>query len=732
MTISQSQITNSGSDGLQVWGSGATVSDNVISGNKGNGITLGAGNNLVVGNIVGLVASGDAADANVNSGIVAFNSGGNTIGGTTSGDRNVVSGNGAVGIAAFGGIATGNLIEGNYVGTDSTGTFAIGNGSPGVLVFDGASSNTIGPRNVISGNLSSGIQIFDDGTATSDNLILGNLIGTDKSGTVAIGNTFEGIVIDGGASNNTVGGVSSSDRNIISGNDGDGIQITDMGTNLNVVEGNYIGTDVTGTVGLGNNGNGISIINNASDDTIGGAGSGPISIDAFRPEPGNVIADNGDNGVWIAQEASSNLVEGNYIGVDKTGAAALGNGLWGVIVDQSTKDTIGGTATGAGNVISANDEGGLAIYGGDSTHDLAEGNFIGTDVSGTVPLGNGYGGVYVGSGSLFSDMPAGSASYATIGGSVAGPGNLISGNDFDLTGNGGIVVYGSGASYNLVEGNFIGVDESGTVALANQGVGVDIFGGATSNTVGGVTGTTANVISGNAGDGLDITGPDTADNVVEGNHIGVDQAGSTAVANTGSGITISDSSDNTIGGLTGGAGNVVSGNGAVGIWAIGSTSSYNQIEGNFIGTDFSGTVALPNYFWGIELSNAPDNVVGGTSSAAQNVISGNNEGGVAIYGGDAIDDVVEGNLIGVDLSGTVALGNGYSGVYVGAGSGFSDGPSGSASDATIGGTATGAGNIISANGNWGLWISARSDRECRPGNIIGTDKTGTAPAAQHV
>jgi parallel beta-helix repeat protein len=230
VNISQSQITNSGSDGVQVFGSGAVISDNVFSGNQFNGITLVfSSNNSVTGNIVGLDAAGDAADANGNSGIVIIGGSDNTIGGTSAGEGNIVSGNGADGIVVYGAgdIANGNLIEGNYVGTDATGTFAIGNVSNGVLVFDGASSNTIGPGNVISGNQSAGVYIFDGGTAASANIVQGNLIGTDVTGTVAIGNSLEGVFIGDGASGNMIGGTVSGAANIIAFNGGNGVQVGD-------------------------------------------------------------------------------------------------------------------------------------------------------------------------------------------------------------------------------------------------------------------------------------------------------------------------------------------------------------------------------------------------------------------------------------------------------------------------------------------------------------------------
>ena len=221
--------------------------------------------------------------------------------------------------------------------------------------------------------------------------------------------------------------------------------------------------------------------------------------------------------------------------------------------------------------------------------------------------------------------------------------------------------------------------------------------------------------------------------VVEGNLIGTDSTGTGALGNTYIGVLVYDgASGNVIGGTVAGAGNVISGNGGensgVGVYIYGSTTENNEIAGNRIGTNSAGTSSLGNGLWGVILDQAPDNLVGGTTSASRNIVSGNGQGGVAIYGGSAVDDVVEGNFIGVDVTGTQGLGNAFSGVYVGSGSGFSDDSPGSASDATIGGTAAGAGNVISANGNFGVWISgAGASGIVVQGNYIGTDVTGTLP-----
>jgi parallel beta-helix repeat protein len=194
---------------------------------------------------------------------------------------NRFSGNG---IMIFGNEATGNLVQGNFIGTDFTGTVDLGNLTDGVQIR-GAANNIIGgiiaeARNVISGNNVRGISIQGDvnmdGRDATGNLVQGNLIGTDVTGTAALGNTHDGVVIRG-AANNTIGGASASARNVISGNNTGGgrggvsiinhpnLHIT--GASDNLVQGNFIGPDVTGTMALGNGSGGV-VIEAAANNTL--------------------------------------------------------------------------------------------------------------------------------------------------------------------------------------------------------------------------------------------------------------------------------------------------------------------------------------------------------------------------------------------------------------------------------------------------------------------------------
>ncbi len=198
--------------------------------------------------------------------------------------------------------------------------------------------------------LTAGITL--SGASADDNIIEGNFIGTNAGGTTDLGNAESGIAVNG-ASNNLIGGSQPSARNLIAGNGTAGVLIfsTVVGVtaSANIVEGNYIGTDATGTAALGNAEDGVRISIKASDNFVGGAAAGA----------GNLISGNVRNGVYITDlgggsSGGSNRVQGNLIGTDAAGAAALGNVENGIFIENRLDNTIGGTVAGAGNVISAN------------------------------------------------------------------------------------------------------------------------------------------------------------------------------------------------------------------------------------------------------------------------------------------------------------------------------------------------------------------------------------------
>ncbi len=674
-----------GVSGLDIEASGVTVKGLVIDSCSDSGILLsGSTGDLIIDDYLGVTASGDTDAGNGRDGIHL----------TGGADDNVISDDVLSGNADFGvEIDLGsndNTVEGSMIGTNAAGSAGLGNSMSGVYIEDSSDGNVIGgttssSANVISKNADYGIEIA---TSSSQNVVEGNLIGTDITGTQKLGNSDSGVWLTGDSSSNTIGGTVSGTLNVISSNGDEGVKI-DSGSSQNVVVGDFIGTDITGKLKLGNVASGV-LISDSSNNTVGGAATGVVSV----------ISSNGGDGVHITNSATQNLVEGNLIGTDVTGKSKLGNADAGLLIDEvSSANTVGGTTAAAGNVISANGEYGVQLDTG-SSHNLIDGNRIGTDIVGTGKLGNVDSGVYINDGSFAN----------TIGGTVSGARNILSAN-----GDRGVHI--DNFSYqNLIEGNFIGTDVSGTLKLGNVDSGVLITGGSYANTVGGTVSGAVNVISNNGDDGVDITGG-SANNVVAGDLIGTDVTGEKKLGNVEAGVLIDSASfDNTVGGTTAAAANVISANGEYGV-EIDNGSSGNVVAGNLVGTDMTGTEKLGNVDSGVYIDGGSfANTVGGTISGARNILSANGGRGVHIDNG-SYQNLVEGNFIGTDITGTQKMGNVDSGVLITNGSDFN----------TVGGTIVGARNVISSNGNRGVNIGGGSNHNVIEGDYIGTDLTGKFP-----
>jgi hypothetical protein len=516
------------------------------------------------------------------------------------------------------------------------------------------------------------------------NVIQGNFLGTDPSGTVARGNGEGGVMVNG-SPGNLIGGTNASDRNLISGGNQNGIYLYTSTATGNVISGNYIGTTVTGLAALGNVHSGVEV-STASSNLIGGT----------SPGAGNVISGNEQSGIYfITAPATGNLVQGNYIGVNANGTAALGNGQDAVTINGVAGNTVGGTTAGARNILSGNMESGVFVLTIGATNNVIAGNYIGTDQTGKVAIPNRTNGV-----TLYG------VAGNMIGGTSDGAGNVISGNLQD-----GVLISAVGASNNMVFGNYIGPDVTGTSALGNSLGGVAIN-GVSGNMVGTING--RNVISGNTGSGVYLTTTGAINNSVAGNFIGTDATGENAMANSEAGVYI-EVPGNTIGGVASGAGNVISGNGQNGIFIVGTKAINNVVEGNFVGTDALGQTALANGYSGVAISNAQDTTIGGTISGAGNVISGNADSGINL-GGNTSGTAVQGNYIGTDRTGNNAVPN-YGGIYFyGAGTNL------------IGGAVPGAGNIISGNYLEGISVgNPGANGNTIQGNFIGTKADGRSP-----
>jgi parallel beta-helix repeat protein len=372
---------------IQISGSNAclpfTSSSNTVRGLVINGGTAGIyllsdANNVVQGNFIGTGPTGEKPLGNAGGGVQMNGSSGNLIG--TNGDgvndyaeRNILSSNGptngSVANVLIGG--SNNIVAGNYIGTDANGTAPLGGASYGVLVdgngnrvgVDGHDADPATERNVISGNQAGGVSVNSNGTLFTQNVIAGNFIGTDVTGTKALPNgtptaPASGVTISG--DDNRVGtdgdGVGDAyERNIISGNYGDGISIL---YSNNIVAGNYVDTDVTGTKALGNTGSGVYLGYTGTGNRIGTDGQS-----ADNAGERNIISGNlGEFAIYISQTQGGHLIAGNLIGVAADGKTPLGNGGYG-IGDDDSNIQIGGSPVLA-NTIANYVVSGVVVFSG--------------------------------------------------------------------------------------------------------------------------------------------------------------------------------------------------------------------------------------------------------------------------------------------------------------------------------------------------------------------------------
>ena len=283
-----------------------------------------------------------------------------------------------------------------------------------------------------------------------------------------------------------------------------------------------------------------------------------------------------------------NTIEGNYLGTDVTGATRLGNNR--AIVLESSTNLIGGDTPAERNVISGSTFESIRVDAGGNT---IQGNYIGTDATGATSL------ALSATGNENGIFINGSAGGNTIGGTTFGQGNLISGN-----GASGILINGGS---NIIRGNLIGTNAAGTGAVCNETVGIAISSGSTSNIIGGIDSGARNVISGNCGSGISLSGSGAvaSGNTIEANLIGTDITGISAVPNAGAGIKLDDGGgqgtrNTVVGGVGTASANVIAMNGGDGVEVAGALSVENTIRSNSIfgngglGIDLGASGITPN------------------------------------------------------------------------------------------------------------------------------------------
>ena len=453
------------------------------------------------------------------------------------------------------GYAGAPLIELDGLGIGSSGT--------GNALVIRAGGSTV--RGLAIGNFRNGVGISL--ISCDNNVIQANYVGLGADGTTPRQNN-RGIVLTGSA-NNAIGGTTAASRNVISGNASVGVEISGSG---NVVQGNYIGTNAAGTAQLAN-GTGVTIANAASaNNVIGGTAAGA----------GNLIS---GNQVGVANNGTDTTIQGNLIGTDVTGTKKIPNftGLQALGPNM----LVGGLTPGARNLISGNFDG-LSIRG---TGSKVQGNFIGTDITGTLALGNTSEGVIAGGSAL-------------VGGTVPEARNIISASGGQANVQLGDFNSDSPAT---VQGNFIGTDVTGTRSLGGSAVGVRIV--SSNNVVGGLAPGARNVISGNL-IGIQISSPfggSSVGNVIQGNLIGLNATGTGPLPNTQHGISAGEGVNNTIGGTQSGAANKIAFNGGAGI-AFNGNGLGNRIRGNSI---FSNNgLGIDLFLNGVTLNDAMDGDTG--------------------------------------------------------------------------------------------------------------------------
>ncbi|MDQ3379964.1 MAG: right-handed parallel beta-helix repeat-containing protein [Actinomycetota bacterium] len=255
---------------------------------------------------------------------------------------------------------SGSALEASYVGIGADGVTDLGNANDGVFISSGASSTTIGPGNVISGNTREGIQI----QGTGGTIVRGNLIGTNAAGTAAVSNGLRGILFNG-SSGNTVGGAAPGAGNVISGNNNVGIIVN--GASNNTIQGNRIGTNAAGTAAVPNGPGGIQLLGGsapfgANGNTIGGTASGAGNLISGNTGPGILLNSSG-----ASPSVTGNTIQGNLIGTDVTGNSSIpnsgvnGHGISIVNVGGISGNVIGAGGAASRNVIAYNSGDGISI-----------------------------------------------------------------------------------------------------------------------------------------------------------------------------------------------------------------------------------------------------------------------------------------------------------------------------------------------------------------------------------
>lgn len=495
----------------------------------------------------------------------------------------------------------------------------------------------------------------DDGTFGPATWVDLNYPGIDPADNVTssnavIGNQVVGLVVgdDGPISYQATINVEFQLSNVISGNGDNGIGL--YAAHDNRIAMNYIGTDVTGTIDVGNAKSGILITSASKRNLIGGEATGgndPTNAIFARPPQGNLISGNNTYGVYLTGGATLNQLSGNFIGTTASGIAPLGNSLDGVAIVGAHGNSLIGCNLRQDpfvfyNVLSGNGGNGLRVTNSNDT--TIQANFFGMGADNDTAVGNGLNGVVV----------EGSSTRTTMGGPIP-LGNVVAANTLN-----GIVVSGR-ASFFISYNSFVGL--AAFSLNPNLGNGQD---GILVTSTGGNNLLRTNVIASNGDDGVELSGGATGVRVT-GNIIGMNTNGQSAMGNGGNGVEVGGTAHhNVIGGPQPTANiipqNIISANGANGVAIVGKANNITVSNG-YIGTDVFGLHAFGNGLAGVYLgTGTAANTIGSTDPDLPTVISGNMGNGIEMQG--TRSNKVDGTLIGVDATGLVPMANGANGVLI--------------------------------------------------------------------
>lgn len=752
-----------GVNGLHISAGGSTVRGLVINRFTASGLRLSTnGNNVVEGCLIGTGVGGTNDLGNTVDGIIITNCANNVIGGMTLAARNVISGNNQNGVHVLGLASSNNLVVGNIIGL-SLSNADLGNTGDGVRVA--APRNRIGgttaaERNTISGNNSDGIELV--GTNALGNVIQGNYLGTDMAGTIDRGND-DGVNLNN-SPGNLIGGATPGAGNLISGNS-TGVELSGLTAAFNLVLGNLIGTDASGAVALANSANGVLITSNARTNSIGGVAAGEANIITFNTGDGVNVATGTNNAI-----RGNRIVANGNLGIDIGANGVLAN-------DANDADTganqlqnypLLATATGSA--------GSVQITG--ALNSRASATYLIDFYANYAcdPSTNGEGQQYLGSTTVNTDAGGNANISATVSATLAGrfvtatatdpSGNtsefspcvpatlLVPGNNFVVTttnnsGPGSLreailaanaaITAGDTITFNIPGGGVQIISPTNALPLITDPVTIDGYtqpGSTTNSSPTIFTGLPLVRLDGtSAGSGVDglriAAGASTirglvitrftsdaieivtnGNNVIEGCLLGIDTT-NTNRPNSGAGVHIVSTAGNRVGGTATGARNVISGNSGIGIHIENIGASNNVVIGNLIGPDLTGTIDRGNSNDGVQIDDAPNNIIGGPTAAERNVISGNNGDGVEFFTAGASGNQVLANFIGTDATGALPLGNGGYGVYL----------TSNARNSIIG--TPFAGNRIAFSGNDGVFIGGGTNNSIR-GNAIFANGTVAA------